>query len=203
MTERPPGEAGRPSAVQPQVKLERRVSPFFATIFYGFFGAAAWIWLSAGLKVDPATLWIPAHPVRDVAVGLAVAALFLGATPLLLRRSAAVRDLEKEFGWILGEQRPGEIVYLALLSGAAEEFLFRGALSHAAGPIFATALFAAVHWPVNWSFRLWPILALVAGTAMTLETLWTGSLVAAAVTHAAINGVNLFRITGKYRVWKE
>jgi len=203
MTNAPPSGGGRPSAVQPQVKLERRVSPFFATIFYGFFGAAAWIWLSAGMKVDAAALWIPTHPVRDVAVGLGVAALFIVVTQVLVRRSEAARALEREFGWILGEQRPAEIVYLALLSGAAEEFLFRGALNRAAGPVVATALFAVVHWPVNWSFRLWPFLALAAGTAMTLETMWTGSLVAAAVTHAAINGVNLFRIAGKYRVWKE
>jgi membrane protease YdiL (CAAX protease family) len=201
MTEPPP--SGRPSAIQPQVKLERRVSPFFATLFYGFIIAAAWIWLVIGAKVDPLQLWTSSNWLRDIGVGLGAAAAIAGATVALSRGFGAARDLEKEFGWILGEQRIAEIAFLAVLSGVAEEFLFRGALHQFIGPVLATALFAAVHWPVNWSFRLWPLFALLAGAVLAAERIWTESLIAPAVTHAAVNGINLFRLTRKYRVWKE
>jgi membrane protease YdiL (CAAX protease family) len=195
--------AGRPSAIQPEVKLERRVSPFFATLFYGFIAAAAWIWLVIGAKVDPLVLWTSSNWPRDLAIGLGAAALIGGASVLLTRRVAAARELEREFGWILGGQRPVEIIYLALLSGVAEEFLFRGAFHHFIGPVLATALFAAVHWPVNWSFRLWPLFALLAGAVLAAERIWTESLIAPAVTHAVVNGVNLIRLSRKYRAWKE
>ncbi|HZL71329.1 MAG TPA: CPBP family intramembrane glutamic endopeptidase [Planctomycetota bacterium] len=202
MTE-PPPSGGRPSAIQPQVKLERRVSPFFATLFYGFITAAAWIWLVIGAKVDPLELWTSTNWLGDIGLGLGAATFIVGMTVLLSKRLGAARDLEKEFGWILGEQRAAEIVFLALLSGVAEEFLFRGALHHFIGPVLATALFAAVHWPVNWSFRLWPLFALLAGALLAAERIWTDSLIAPAVTHAAVNGVNLIRLSRKYRVWKE
>lgn len=201
MTEVP--SQGRPSAIEPTVKLERRVSPFFATLFYGFIFAAAWIWLVVGARTDPLELWSSSNWIRDLATGLGAAGVIAGASAVLTGRVPAARDLEKEFGWILGDQRRWEIVYLALLSGAAEEFLFRGALHDFMGPWLATALFAAVHWPVNWSFRLWPLFALLAGGVLAAERIWTGSLIAPVVTHAAVNGVNLLRLSRKYRVWKE
>jgi membrane protease YdiL (CAAX protease family) len=194
---------GRPSAVQPQVKLERRVSPFFALLFYGFIIAASWIWLVIGARVDPLELWRSSNWPRDLAIGVAAGAAIAGISALMSSRLSAARDLEKEFGWILGDQRGVEIVFLALLSAAAEEFLFRGALHQFIGPVLSTALFAAVHWPVNWSFRLWPLFALLAGALLAAERIWTGSLVAPVVTHAVVNGLNLFRLTRKYGVWKE
>ena len=196
-------DSGRPSAIQPQVKLERRVSPFFATLFYGFPAAAAWIWLVIGAKVDPLELWKSSAWLRDVGLGLGAAAVIAGATVVAARYLSPARDLEREFGWILGEQRTGELIYLALLSGVAEEFMFRGALHEFIGPFLTTALFAGVHWPVNWSFRLWPLFALLAGAVLAAERQWTGSLIAPVVTHAAVNGVNLVRLARKYRVWKE
>jgi len=202
MTE-PPPSGGRPSAIQPQVKLERRVSPFFATICYGFIAIAAWIWLVIGDKINPLDLWVSSNWPRDLGLGIGTGLVIAGLAALLPQWLKAARDLEREFGWILGEQRTVELVYLALLSGAAEEFLFRGAFHHFIGPALATALFAGVHWPVNWSFRLWPLFALLAGAALAAERLWTGSLIAPVATHVVVNGVNLFRLARKYRTWKE
>jgi membrane protease YdiL (CAAX protease family) len=201
VTEAP--QQGRPSAVQPNVRLERRVSPFFATLFYGFPAIAAWIWLVIGARIDPLALWTSSNWPRDLAIGLGAGGLIALATVAMTRAIPAARQLEKEFGWMLGEQRIGEIVYLALLSAAAEEMMFRGAFHHFIGPWLATALFAAVHWPVNWSFRLWPLFALLAGAVLEAERIWTDSLIAPAVTHATVNGINLFRLATKYRVWKE
>ena len=201
MTESPP--QGRPSAIQPQVRLERRVSPFFATICYGFLAAIACTWLLIGAKIDPLTLWASSNWLRDIAIGLGAALVLAGGWAMSTRLSPAARELEREFGWILGEQRPGELVYLALVTGVSEELFFRGALHHFIGPLLTTALFAVLHWPVNWSFRLWPVFALFSGAVMAGEQLWTGSLIAPAVTHVAVNGLNLARLARKYRIWKE
>jgi membrane protease YdiL (CAAX protease family) len=194
---------GRPSAVQPHVRLERRVPPFFATFCYGFLAAVAWVWLSVGARVDPLSLWTTPHWARDLAIGAGAGALLAVASWLCVRRVPAARELEREFGWILGEQRPWEIAYLALASGIAEEFLFRGALHEFIGPYLTTALFAAVHWPVNWSFRLWPLFALLAGALLAAERIWTNSLVAPAATHVVVNAINLARLSRRYRTWKE
>ncbi|MBI4564345.1 MAG: CPBP family intramembrane metalloprotease [Planctomycetes bacterium] len=196
-------EKGRPSAIQPAVKLERRVSPLFGLFFYGFIFFAAWVWVDRGLQTTAGALWASPQWARDIAVGVGGAALLCVATPLLVAVSPAARELEREFGWILGQQRAWEVAYLAVLSGAAEEFLFRGAMYEAMGPVASTAIFAAIHWPVNRSFRLWPVIALAAGIVLAAERAWTGNLVAPAVTHALVNAVNLWRITRKYRAWSE
>lgn len=196
-------ETGRPSAVKPAVKLERRVSLFFAAFFYGFLALAAWVWLDRGFRVEPAELWIPRNWPVDVGIGLGAGLLLAFATPGIVARAGPARELEREFGWILGEQRGTEIVVLAILSGAAEEYFFRGAMYRAVGPVVSTLLFAALHWPVNWSFRLWPFFALAAGIVFAAERQLTGAVVAPAISHAVVNLVNLLRITRKYRVWRE
>ncbi len=200
--DRPPAEAGRPSAVEPTVKLERRVSPFFGFIFYGFLFAVAWVWLQAG-AIDVRALWTPRNLALELAVGIGAGVLLAGATPWFVRAVPVCRELEREFGWILGEQRAWECLYLAILSGVAEEFFFRGALHQAVGPWLGLVVFAALHWPVNGQFAAWPFTALVAGVVLTAERMWTGTLVAPVATHIIVNAVNLLRISRKYRVWKE
>lgn len=198
----PGAEEGRPSAIDPHIKLERRVSPFFGLIFYGFLLGAAWVWMaSTGQPIRE--LWIPKHGILEIAVGLGAGVLFVALTPLSMRFFPSIRELEREFGWILGEQRRWECLYLAILSATAEEFFFRGAVHGALGPFLGTLLFAALHWPINAQFRAWPVLAVIAGVVLTAERMWTGTLIAPILTHAVINSVNLIRLTRKYRVWSE
>jgi len=197
-----PAPKGRTSAINPHVKLERRVAPLFAGFFYGFLALAATVWLFAQNGRIGALL-VPTNALRDVGLGLGAGLLLAGACWALPSIWGTARELEKEFGWILGEQRKWEVIVLAVLSGFAEEFFFRGAMYAAAGPIVTTILFGALHWPVNWSFRMWPFLALAAGAVFAMEVRVTGGLLAPMITHAVVNGVNLWRITDKYRVWKE
>ena len=198
----PPAPKGRSSAINPNVKLERRVAPLFAAFFYGFLVLAATVWLFA-LKGRIGALFTTANPLLDVGLGLGAGLVLAGACWALPSIWPTARELEKEFGWILGEQRKWEVVVLALVSGFAEEYFFRGAMIAAAGPIVTTLLFGALHWPVNWSFRMWPFLALGAGLVFAMEVRVTGGIVAPIITHALVNGVNLWRITAKYRVWTE
>jgi len=127
----------------------------------------------------------------------------VGASILLGKRFAWTRRLEAEFGWILGAQKTWEVVWIALLSGCAEEYLFRGALQVKFGIWVATAVFAVIHWPLNPNFLPWPFVAAVIGLGLGGLAQWTGSLVAPAAAHVVINLINLRRITRRFGVWDE
>lgn len=83
---------------------------------------------------------------------------------------------------------------MALLSGFAEELLFRGAIQGSLGIWVATILFALLHSGPGGSFRLWPVFALVAGALFGALVLWRGNLLAAIVAHAVVNAINLGRL---------
>ena len=181
--------------------LERRVPTLFAIIFYGFPVAIAWVLLYNSVPGKSAELWTVAEPVRTLAALAALCVGLLTARWILLRTLKSARALESEFGWIVGRQRKAEIVFLALLSGVAEEYLFRGWLQVTAGLWVAAGIFAVLHWPINRNFLLWPLFAFVAGAAFGWATEWTGNLVAAAAAHAAYNGVALWGISDRFADW--
>jgi hypothetical protein len=193
----------RESPLHPGVKLERRLPPFYASFFYAFPAAVSWIWLyfqKPGLSTE---LWMPAHWARDLGIGLGAGLAVVGITALCARAFRWTRRLEAEFGWILGAQKTWEIVWIALLSGCAEEYLFRGALQVKFGIWVATAVFAIIHWPLNPNFLPWPFVAGVIGLGLGGLALWTNSLVAPAAAHVVINLINLRRITRRFAAWDE
>jgi membrane protease YdiL (CAAX protease family) len=148
-------------------------------------------------------LWATSDWPLDLAIGAGAGLLGAVLSVALVRLFGWARKLESEFGWILGGQRLGGIVWIALLSGCAEEFLFRGALQEKFGIWAATAVFAIIHWPVNPNFRAWPFLAAAAGLGFAGLKEWTDSLVAPAAAHVLLNFINLLRITKRYRAWDE
>ena len=195
--------AERESPLHPGVKLERRLPPFYAAFFYAFPAAVSWIWLYFQKPGLSTALWMPATWPRDLAIGLAAGLAVVGVTILFSRWFAWTRRLEAEFGWILGAQKGWELLWIALLSGCAEEYLFRGALQQKFGIWVATIVFAVIHWPLNPNFFPWPFVAGVIGLGLGGLALWTQSLVAPAVAHVVINLINLRRITRRFAVWDE
>jgi membrane protease YdiL (CAAX protease family) len=193
----------RESPLHPGVKLERRLPPFYASFFYAFPAAVSWIWLHFQRKGLTADLWMPADWPRSLAIGVAAGLAIVGLTMLCSRWFAWTRRMEAEFGWILGAQRAWEIVWIALLSGCAEEYLFRGALQQKFGLIAATIVFAVIHWPLNPNFLPWPFVAAVIGLGLGGLAIWTHSLVAPAAAHVILNLVNLRRITRRFASWDE
>ncbi len=193
------------SAVSCQLsaELERRLPAFYAAFFYAFPAAVAWIWLHHTKPGRSLALWAPADWPADLALGLGAGAAIVLVTWVFGRMFAWTRRLEAEFGWILGAQRNWEIAWIALLSGCAEEYLFRGALQEKFGIWVATGVFAVIHWPVNRNFLPWPFLAGAVGLALGGLAIWTDSLVAPAAAHVVVNFVNLRRITGRFRTWDE
>jgi membrane protease YdiL (CAAX protease family) len=195
--------AERESAAEPGARLERRLPAFYAAFFYAFPAAVAWVWLEASKPGRSLALWLTADWALDLACGAAFAVVVIFLTWVCTKRFAWARALEAEFGWILGAQRSWEIVWIALLSGAAEEYLFRGALQERFGLWVATAVFAVIHWPVNRNFLAWPFLAALVGLGLGLLKEGTDSLLAPALAHALINLVNLRRIVSRFRGWDE
>ena len=110
------------------MKLERRLPPFYALFFYAFPAIVAWIWLYHAHPGRSAELWSFESALLGIPLGLAAGLLVVGLTLLASRTCAWARRLESEFGWILGAQKLWGIIWISLLSGFAEEYLFRGAL---------------------------------------------------------------------------
>ncbi|HXG62227.1 MAG TPA: CPBP family intramembrane glutamic endopeptidase [Planctomycetota bacterium] len=197
------GEGARESALEPGARLERRLPLFYASFFYAFPAAIAWIWLHFARPGRSAELWSLDRLPEGIAAGLAAGGVIVILSALASRAFAWARRLEAEFGWILGAQRGGEILGIALLSGFAEEYLFRGALQEKFGLAAATAVFALIHWPVNRNFLPWPFVAGAVGLAFGVLRAWTDALWAPAIAHAAVNYVNLRRIAARFRTWDE
>lgn len=109
------------------------------------------------------------------------------------------RDMEDEFMRVLGPLTLGEAVLLAASSSIAEEAFFRGVLQPWLGLGYATLIFAAVHMPMSKKLLAWPFFALGIGFVLGGLALVSGSLIPPIVTHATINGVNLFFIGEKAR----
>jgi len=195
--------AKRESPLHPGVQLERRLPPFYASFFYAFPAAVSWIWLYFQHPGLSRSLWLPATWARDLGCGLAAGLGVVGVSALFSRRFAWTRRLEAEFGWILGAQKGWEIVWIALLSGCAEEYLFRGALQQKFGIWVATIVFAVIHWPLNPNFLPWPFVAGAIGLGLGGLALATGSLVAPAAAHVVINLINLRRVTRRFAAWDE
>lgn len=196
-------ELERESPLHAGVKLPRKLPVFYASFFYAFPMAISWIWLEAFKPGRTLQLWATPDRFLDLLAGVAAGLLGAGISAVLAKKYLWGRKLESEFGWILGGQRIWEIAWIAILSGCAEEFLFRGALQEKFGIWVSTAVFAVIHWPLNPNFRAWPVVAAVAGLAFAGLKEWTDSLIAPAAAHVFLNFVNLLRITKRYRDWDE
>lgn len=163
-----------------------------AIVFYGLLFAAALIWVrlegrSLALRSQGATVaWL-----RDVALGLATAAVLVAASGALTVATAAGRALADALARVLGRPGLGVCVALAAISGLAEEAFFRGALQPRVGLAVASVLFAAAHFAPRREFLPWPFFAFAAGLAFGALFDATGNLVAPVVAHAGVNAWNL------------
>ena len=132
----------------------------------------------------------------DLSVGLAAGLALHGAWLLLEQVSETARQLGDELQARLGSILKSEVVGLALLSGFAEEFLFRGAVQGSWGFWIATLLFAVLHTGPGPTLRLWGLFALVAGSTFGVLMLWRGNLMAPIAAHVVVNALGLWRIAG-------
>jgi len=123
-----------------------------------------------------------------VGAGLAVAVWLVGRVPPLSQLEAWQRQL-------VGAWPVTDAVAVALVSGIAEEALFRAALQPVLGLWGAAALFALLHLAPDRRLWAWPVVALVMGVAFGLVYRRAG-YPACAAAHVAVNLVGLLRLRG-------
>lgn len=169
-----------------------------AWFFYLVLAVAGLVWLGAregriglSLFVVAGSWWL------DLALGLGAAALLLALWWMLERLSAEARDLEAELSRLVAGLTRGEGLALALISALAEELFFRGALQGAVGLLPAAFLFALLHGGPGKSFRLWALFALLAALVLGVLVRERGALGSAIVAHAAVNALQLARLSRK------
>jgi membrane protease YdiL (CAAX protease family) len=172
-----------------------------AVQFYALLLAAAMLW----------TFWLgdslffrsPADAVRgirigaDFALGIAAAAVVIGFSEWLTRRTRLGRELAAALTGVLGRRSPVECIVLALASGFAEEAFFRGALQPQVGLVIASLIFGVVHFVPRREFLPWTAFAIAAGFLFGWLFDTTGNLVAPVVAHASINAVNLWLLSNR------
>lgn len=163
--------------------------------FYLFLAIAGVVWIGAREGAIPLALFFDRDGWwLDLALGLGGGAALLGVWNGMRIVSPRARELERRIGYLLGPLEPAEVVALALLSGFAEELLFRGAMQGSWGFFFTTLVFALVHTGPGPAYRWWTLFAAVAGALLGGLMLWRGNLLAPVVAHVVVNGFNLMRL---------
>lgn len=130
----------------------------------------------------------------DLGLGLAAAALLVGAWQLGVVFLPGARRLERLVADTVGPLSGAEILVLAALSAFAEELLFRGAVQSQWGLVPATLLFALLHIGPGREFGLWTLFALIAGAVLGALMFWRGVLLAPVAAHFLVNLVGLARL---------
>jgi membrane protease YdiL (CAAX protease family) len=147
-------------------------------------------WASVrGLPI--AALW---HPTSGaIAAGATFGVLLWLVMPVLFWAPDMRRVRDTMLVPLSRSLRTRDIVVIALLSGASEEFFFRGVLMPEIGLGLSSVLFGLLH-AVNWVYVAW---AAVIGAALGLLAIHGGSLVAPAVAHATFNLGALLVLRGR------
>jgi membrane protease YdiL (CAAX protease family) len=97
-------------------------------------------------------------------------------------------------GAALGPLSTRDCLVLALLSGIAEEALFRAALQPDVGLVAASLLFGLAHLAPRRELAPWTLFAVAAGLLFGALFDATGNLVAPCVAHFLVNAINLRRL---------
>lgn len=127
----------------------------------------------------------------SLGLGLALALGVILSTRWLVERVAWARRLREDLRPLLHGATGAQLFALAVFSGVAEEWLFRGALQPLVGLVPATIVFGLAHLGPGRRFVAWALWAAAVGLALGAIFEATGSLAGAVLAHVAINAVNL------------
>ncbi len=155
-----------------------------------------WAWLGGNRhawELDAAWMTEP-YPTRlvvSLGLGLMLGLAVVAATRVLVTHTQWARELHHELRAIVGDLSAGEILWLALLSGLAEELFFRGAMQPVLGLWLTSLIFGAVHTGPKRVFLAWSVWAFVMGVLLGAIFELTGVLWGAVLAHAWINQRNM------------
>ncbi|MFO0980516.1 MAG: CPBP family intramembrane glutamic endopeptidase [Planctomycetota bacterium] len=172
--------------------MSRRQLYVLVPCFYTLMALAAVAWRRlAHLPLD-ARLWFAGcEPGAAVILGTAAAGVVLLVTELALHRRGWVDFLERSFRELLGRVTVLRALWLALLSSAGEELLFRGAMQPTLGITAATVVFGLLHSGPDRRFLIWTGFALAMGFLLGWLYDRTGGVLAPMLTHFLVNFHNL------------
>jgi membrane protease YdiL (CAAX protease family) len=152
-------------------------------------GALAWFWQeSLPGNLDPLVLG------TGVLHGFGAGCILVVLTWLTGARVRALRLLKEEFRSTLGDISSLQILGLALLSGVAEELLFRGTLQPWLGLSWSAIIFGLLHIVPNVVFLPWTIFALITGFIFGWLYEKCDTLAAPITAHITVNWLNLWLI---------
>ncbi len=160
---------------------------FYLVVVAAGLGLVAYFDLWEGITPPP----LEPDSLYPLAVGLGVGLAMVVVCRLLARWLPAVRKLEEGFRGLLGPMTLWEVLLAAAASGVAEEIFFRGALQPLLGLWVTSAIFALLHLGPSEAFKVWPVMAFVAGVLLGGLFEWSGSVWPSVLAHAAVNFVNL------------
>lgn len=124
--------------------------------------------------------------------GIGAAVVVVALCDRVLDRFQWTERLRRDVVEMLGPMTAPRAVTLAVASGVGEELLFRGGLLPWAGLIVSSVVFGALH--IGPRLVGWTLFAIAAGFVFGALAVWTGGVLAPAVAHAGINGVQLLRL---------
>ena len=160
-------------------------------------GVAVW-----GLLDSTVVLWplLEMSPVLagQLAVAVGVAVLTIGFSWMAAQRWRWAQRLADQFAPILGGLSIGQVVVVALMSGLAEELLFRGCLLPHLGVVWSALVFGALHGFFVPRYLGWSLFALALGLVWGIMVSESGMLVPVVVSHVLVNLVNILKL----RTWK-
>jgi uncharacterized protein len=139
-----------------------------------------WLPFSAGMRI-----------MASIGGGVALAAITVFSTPILVRASARARALRDDLRPNLRHATDASLVVMAFASGVSEELFFRGALVQWLGVVASSALFGLVHQTRGSARWLWVSWASAMGVLLALLFQATGYLAGCIVAHVAVNAANL------------
>ncbi len=179
-------------------RSDEPAQPGFYRLAWGFYlllalGGVVWLGTTQGSIQAPVFIDSD-HWWQDLLLGLAAASVLLLSWRVAQLFLTPVQELERQLGKMLSGIAPNDVLPLALLSGFAEEFFFRGAMQMAWGWPWTTAIFALLHTGRQRIFLLWTAFAALAGLLFALLTEWRGNLLPAILAHVLVNAINLRRV---------
>jgi membrane protease YdiL (CAAX protease family) len=185
------GPPKREPAPAPAPSLLRLALPFYGIVVVFAFGYALF---SGGILALLVTLDPTRDPARLAAglagaVGIALALVVL--TRVATRAWRPFGRMSESLTTLIGPISTRDAILLALVSGFAEELLFRGALFPHLGLLGTTLLFGLVHVLPRRHLWVYPFFATLAGLLLGLLRDGTASLWPPIVAHVAVNAINL------------
>lgn len=166
-----------------------------AAVFYCVIWLLA-LGLSWPTQAGGALVWrlprgdLPISLIAGALSGLALVLCTMAAEKLW----PAMRKLAVELSGLIGDTSWPRALTLALLSGVAEEALFRGPIQAVLGIWLTAFLFALLHGGGKRRYLAWTAFALVGGCVFGLLGRHFQSIWPAAVAHIVVNAINLRRL---------